>query len=141
MKHIRIRTLVLAVLLVFLLAACSGRDDPPDPGTPEPPPLNGSYVSQLGTISFNGDGETVTLDLSQQLAEAMGFPAGESEGTYVFLFHNGAWRYDAAESLRITVGDASFETLNKHGETDENAVVIQSPMDDSWLRFERTGNA
>lgn len=127
-------------LLMALLTACNGDSNtPPDPGTPEPPALNGTYISPEGTLIFNGDGESVSLsDISEVLADAMGVPVGESEGTYAFTFHGGLWRYDVAETLNITVGGQTCQLTNMPGATGEGVVEVLSPLQKGKsLRFVR----
>ena len=131
---------LLCLLLAVLFAACNGDSNtPPDPGTPEPEPLNGAYLSPEGTLIFNGDGESVILkDISSVLADATGLPLGESEGTYAFTFHGGLWRYDVAETLNITVGEQTCSLMNMPGETGESVVSVVSPLQKGKsLRFVR----
>ena len=119
----------ILISLTILFAACGG-NKPPEDGTPDPEPHNGEFVSEFGTLRFNGDGDTLQANLSSELAEAAGLPAGEQEGTYVFLFHHGAWRYDKAESFRITLGGKSYDFMNIITQTDENTIAVLSPMND-----------
>ena len=64
-------------------------------------------------LRFFGDGSRIAYDFDEQLAEWTGLPAGEQEGTYVFLSGNlpphGSLpvRYDTAHELEITVGETS----------------------------------
>ena len=118
------RLMILAGFLLLLgLAACGGQDLPPTDGSPEPPVLSGVFVSEYGTLTFNGDGHSVTLDLSDELSEAAGLPAGRQEGSYVFLFHNGEWRRDKAETFRIRIGDEQYPFRNALGLTDADTVA------------------
>ena len=103
----RICLVLLLTAALLALSACTQRDQPPDNGTPWPENHSGVYVRGESSLTFDGDGKTVKLELDKDLADRMGLPAGKSEGTYVFLFHNGSWRYDLAEALRITVGETS----------------------------------
>ena len=124
-KRIRRQFLLLGLAaLLIALAACSGQDKPPDRAEPWPEPHSGVFRSDYGTLRFNGDGQSVALDLGPELAAAIGLPEGESEGTYVFLFSNGSWRYDKAESLRITVDGQASLLSNQPGETDADHIVI-----------------
>ena len=131
---------LLCLLLAVLFSACNGDSNaPPDPGTPEPAPLSGTYYSPEGVLIFNGDGESVRLeDISSLLADATGLPMGESEGTYAFTFHGGLWRYDVAETLSITVGEQTCKLTNMPGETGESVVAVVSPLQKGKsLRFVR----
>lgn len=120
--------IALAISLLLLLCACGGRDQPPDPGTPEPLAHDGVFTSEYGTMTFNGDGESITFDFTPELQEATGLPGGEQNGTYVFLFQHGQWRYDKAERFRISASDASYDFINDFTATDENTIVLQSPL-------------
>ena len=75
--------IVLAIALLLLLCACGGRDQPPDPGTPEPPAHDGVFTSEYGTMTFNGDGESIIFDFTPELQEAAGLPGGEQSGSPV----------------------------------------------------------
>ena len=116
----------LAVLL--LLCACGDRDQPPDPGTPEPLAHDGVFTSEYGTMTFHGDGESITFDFTSEFAEATGLPDGEQSGSYVFLFQHGQWRYDKAERFRIAVSDVSYDFINDFTVTDDNTIALQSPL-------------
>ena len=121
--------LLIPLLCVLLLcAACGAKDMPPDSSLPEPDPHDGVFTSEYGTMTFNGDGESVTFDFSRELAEAAGLPGGEQSGTYVFLFQHGQWRYDKAERFRIAVSDVSYDFINDFTVTDGNTIALQSPL-------------
>ena len=133
--------IVLAIALLLLLCACGGRDQPPDPGTPEPPAHDGVFTSEYGTMTFNGDGESVIFDFMPELQETTGLPGGEQSGTYVFLFQHGEWRYDKAERFRISASDASYDFVNDFTVTDENTIALQSPLDgEETILFKKGGN-
>lgn len=123
------RMLNLALLFVIAigLIAC-GRDVPPDDETPEPEPHTGVFISEYGTMTFNGDGESILIDFSSELSDAIGLPDGEQNGTYVFLFQHKGWRYDKAERFRITVADDFYDFNNIFTLTDENTIALQSPF-------------
>ena len=101
---------------------------PPDSSLPEPDPHNGVFASKYGTMTFNGDGESITFDFTQELAESTGLPGGEQNGSYVFLFQHKQWRYDKAERFRIAVSDVSYDFINDFTVTDENTIALQSPL-------------
>ena len=133
--------IVLAIALLLLLCACGGRDQPPDPGTPEPPAHDGVFTSEYGTMTFNGDGESIIFDFMPELQEATGLPCGEQSGTYVFLFQHGEWRYDKAERFRISASDASYDFINDFTVTDENTIALQSPLNgEKTILFKKGGN-
>ncbi|MDO5443623.1 MAG: hypothetical protein Q4G10_08130 [Bacteroidia bacterium] len=86
------------------------------------------FTSEYGTLTFNGDGESITFDFTSELQAATGLPGGEQRGTYVFLFGHGQWRYDKADHFRISVSDASYDFINDFTVTDENTIALQSPL-------------
>ena len=100
------------------VSGCSGTNPNPgnmpyEPDTPAPDPHDGVFESEHGTMTFNGDGETVIIDFDAELSEKTGLPEGEQEGTYVFLSGNlppnGSVdvRYDVAHEVSITIGDTT----------------------------------
>ena len=116
----RIGRTLFAVLLcagILLCAAgCGGPghlhiNQPYEPDTPAPSPHDGVFVSAHGTMTFNGDGETVLLDFDEDLAQRVGLPAGEQKAVYTFCSGNlpphgyVPVRYDAAMTLWFTVGE------------------------------------
>ena len=125
----RNKFLIIPLMCILLFcAACGAKDMPPDSSLPEPDPHDGVFTSEYGTMTFNGDGESVTVDFSRELAEAAGLPGGEQSGTYVFLFQHGQWRYDKAERFRIAVSDVSYDFINDFTVTDGNTIALQSPL-------------
>ena len=126
--HSRKFLIIPLLCILFFCAACGAKDLPPDSSLPEPEPHDGVFTSEYGTMTFDGDGESVTFDFTPELAEAAGLPTGEQTGSYVFLFQHGQWRYDKAESFRISVSDASYDFVNVFTLTDENTIALQSPL-------------
>ena len=110
-KHLLIPA-VLA-LLCACLCGCVHENKPYDPGTPEPAAHEGLFRSEHGSLRFHGDGKTVTIDFDEYLAALAGLPAGEQEGSYVFLSgdlppHGSVEvRYDTACELKLSVGEQS----------------------------------
>jgi len=88
---------------------------PYEPDTPAPAPHEGTFVSDYGTMIFNGDGETVVIDFGEELAARLGLPTGEQEATYQFFSgdlppHGHVMiRYDAAMDFELTVGEGDDE--------------------------------
>ena len=107
--------LILAALLLLFscLCGCVHENKPYDPGTPEPAAHDGLFTSEHGSLRFNGDGKTVTIDFDEYLARLTGLPAGETEGSYVFLSgdlppHGSVEvRYDTAYELKLSAGETS----------------------------------
>lgn len=118
------------------LSGC-GRENLPENGAPEPSPLNGTFVSEYGTFTFNGDGKSIRYDLSDSFALAAGFPDASGEGEYVFLFHHGQYRYDLAETFEITDGTSRISFINRHHMTNETRICIQSPEnEEEYITFQ-----
>ena len=113
-----LRILTLAALcagLMLVTCGCGGTRDngnyPYEPDTPAPAPHEGTFVSEHGTMRFNGDGESVVIDFDEDLARCLGLPAGEQAASYAFCSGNlpphgyVEIRYDVAMTLRLTVGE------------------------------------
>lgn len=116
---------LLALLCALsLLASCGGSDLPPDNGTPAPSVLNGVYACDGGTLTFNGDGRSVVIDLTDELSAAAGLPAGKQTALYVFLFRNEEYRRDLAETVRFTYGDTTYSFRNAVSLTGEDTVAL-----------------
>ena len=118
--------MALALLCVGLSAAACGcghgsidKNAPYEPNTPAPAPHAGLFVSDHGTMTFSGDGETVELDFDEDLAQRLGLPAGEQTASYEFWSGDlpphgyGPVRYDAAMTFWLTVGPADGGTTVK----------------------------
>ena len=136
-------SIAFAALLLILLCTCGGSDQPPSPGTPEPPAHDGVFTGEYGTMTFDGDGESITFDFTPEFAEAAGLPTGVQSGSYVFLFQHGQWRYDKAERFRVSASEASYDFINDFTVTDENTIALQSPINGEktiLFKKERTDN-
>ena len=105
--------LILSLVCGCLCGCIVDDNRPYDPGTPEPDPHDGLFASEHGSLRFNGDGKTVTIDFDEELAKLTGLPAGETEGRYVFLSgdlppHGSVEvRYDTAFELKLSAGETS----------------------------------
>ncbi|MCR4783919.1 MAG: hypothetical protein K6A35_05310 [bacterium] len=106
----------LMSVAILLCVACHGQrheNYPPEPDTPAPAAHSGMFVSEHGTMLFNGDGKSITIDFDKELAELTSLPSGSKTGTYVFLSGNlpphGSFpiRYDAAHEMQITIDSSS----------------------------------
>lgn len=132
----RTASLLISCLLLLMLAACGVRETPPDDGTPAPPPHNGAFVSECGTMTFNGDGQSISAEFTDSFSELCGLPKGKIAGSYVFLFGHGKWRCDKAEYFRIRVGDKNYQFRNAPGDTGESAIVFYPTAEsDSPVKF------
>lgn len=132
------KCILLMLAFVLMLSGCA-TEQPPAADTPEPPNHNGVFESEFGALVFNGDGESVTVRFEDEFAGEAGLPQGECQGVYVFKFHNGAYRYDKAEALEITIDGDTYTFLNDWQETNETVICLSSPIDaGERMRFERT---
>lgn len=131
------KTVIFLAAAITFLTGCNA-EQPPSADTSEPPAHTGTFVSEYGSMTFNGDGESVVIDFQPELADAAGLPSGTAEGQYVFTFQNGMYRYDKADSFELTIGECSYSFLNIFQETNENRICVLSPCDDkSDLVFEK----
>ena len=121
-------------------------DGPPkDPGTPPPMAHSGVYVSDHGSMTFNGDGKTVVVDFDAALAELSGLPEGSCEGVYAFMVntppHYYENRYDRASDLDIRI-DEDGNTITGHlrvqiSHVTEDAIPTAETIDDAYVIFSR----
>ena len=105
----KILIFALFVLMSLFLSACVQNNTldnyPLEPDGPAPDPHDGVYVSEYGSLIFNGDDESITVQIGKELAQLFELEEGEYEGSYVFLSGNlpphGSFpiRYDAAHEL------------------------------------------
>lgn len=137
MKRQKWILMIVMLLMTAFLAGCFADDSPPNDGTPAPPAHNGVFSSNYGTMTFSGDGKTVTIDFNEEFAEKVGVPAGKTECNYVFLFHNEKYRYDKAEYFRIIIGDKNYQFNNEFGTTNETVIVIRLPETGDVVTFKK----
>ncbi len=107
----KILIFALFVLMSLFLSACVQNNTldnyPLEPDGPAPDPHDGVYVSEYGSLIFNGDNESITVQIGKELTQLFELEEGEYEGSYVFLSGNlpphGSFpiRYDAAHELQI----------------------------------------
>lgn len=124
MKLKKLIAILLAAFIAAALIGCGG-EPPPDDGTQEPAALNGNFqCGGLGMFSFNGDGKTIGMKVTSELSSATGLPEGLNDGTYVFLFDGGIWRYDKADTLQIMTGDEIYRIACVPGGTGEGSIKL-----------------
>ena len=128
MKILRFFGFIL-VLLASWTACQRSYDGPPQTDAPAPPPLKGAYVCGYGAVIFNGDGVSMAMRLTPELARAIDMPAGDSYGTYAFLFHNEQIRYDQAEYLKLTVGERSYRFIVGPGRVTPERITVSWPFE------------
>ena len=121
------KIVIFLAAALTLLSGCA-TEQPPADNSPEPPAHIGKFVSEYGSMTFNGDGESVIIDFQSELADATGMPTGTAEGQYVFTFQQGMYRYDKAECFELISGDWSYSFLNNFQETNENIISVTSPI-------------
>jgi hypothetical protein len=114
MKTPRLLCVFLCLALLAALGGCFGppkpENRPYEPDTPAPPPMSGTFAAEGSSMTFNGDGSTILLDLTPEFARRAGLPEGHSEGTYAFTqdlppYGHVSVRYDTAHTLVITLGE------------------------------------
>ena len=140
MKQLPVITLALIFCLLFAGCGPKSYDGPPDPGTPAPPPHEGSFISEYGTMTFNGDGETVYIDFSPEFLDVLNNPPNEETYSYAFTWYSfGECRYDVATEFKIhnEVSDISLTfSLYLEGEgtsKDKIAFSYPTPGDQSVI--------
>lgn len=124
-------------MCILLFFGCTA-EQPPDADAPEPPAHSGVFRADVGTLTFNGDGNSLIVCFDEYFAKETGLSCGECEGTYVFKFNNRAYRYDKADIFEICVG-GSYAFRNIWQETNENAICLALPeKTDETVKFIKT---
>ncbi len=133
----------LMMVVMGSLFACHKRDGAPKvPGSKEElVPHDGIYVSEYGSLTFNGDGESIELDIGEELAAVSGMNAGYAAGTYYFLIDSprALYDYDRARIFLIHIDGEVYEFIMPVGATDENRIVLIADGlgEDGTVAFER----
>lgn len=118
---------MLIVTAIAIISACYHINRPPDNNLPEPPAHKGVFISELDTLIFTGDGQTIEWSISNELATTTELPQ-KAKGTYVFKFNHYMIRYDEAEYLQLTYGTKSYRFRLVDKAQSEHISII-SPID------------
>lgn len=116
---------IILLCLLTLFCSCAW-DVPPGGDTPAPGPHSGRFVCEYGSITFDGDGIYAECDFTEEFAALTGLPAGKSEASYVFLFHNEKMRWDKAEYFRLIVDGKSVQFANAIGVTSPECIAFRT---------------
>lgn len=96
----KLKLIFLILLCMFTLACTKSNDKPPQLDTPLPQVHTGIYKSFDATFTFNGDGETVIIHLSDRYLDSLGNPPNNTEYIYTFTWYEfGEYRYDGSTNL------------------------------------------
>ena len=93
-------------------------------------------MAVYGTLTFHTN-HILCLDITEDFSEKSGLPAGKSNGIYVFLYRNEEWRYDKAETFRITIDGVNYLFRNAVGTTNGKTLAFYLP-DGSTVSFDKT---
>ena len=139
MRKCRFISVIAIFATVLMMMSCGYKNGPPGDDTPWPENLDGEYTSEYGSMSFTGDGDSIVVDFSEELAMALSFQPGKCEGTYVFLFDHKEWRYDKADTMAITIDDNTCYLTNMFTQTNADRIVVCLPEfnDNESITFER----
>ncbi len=116
------KNILSALFILFAFSACFYYDGPPktDHLGPEPSPHNGIFVSGADTLFFNGDGKTIRWSFSTPI-DSM---TATGQGSYVFKFHHGKFRYDASERFGIYDGRKSHDFMTGPSMNSEDSISL-----------------
>ena len=81
MRKGRILSIFVIMLTILTLMSCGYKNGPPGDDIPWPENLDGEYASEYGSMYFTGDGESIVVDFSEELAQALNCRTGKLEGT------------------------------------------------------------
>lgn len=143
MKKSRIISVIAILATMLMMMSCGYKNGPPGDDAPWPENLDGEFASEYGSMHFTGDGESITVNFSDELSQALGCQTGELEGTYVFLFDHKAWRYDKSDEFDISIGDSAYYFTNVFTQTNEDRIVLSLPEfnDNEPIFFEKVKSA
>ncbi len=146
------RVICFLACIALLMTGCKQPDHynyPVLPDTPEPAPLTGTFVSEHGSLTFNGDAKSVIVDIDEVFSQATGVPVGEFEGEYIFFqalppHGHVDVRYDAGYGFDVFVNDDTYSMdigyASEDGKTgsvylgivEENKIPIMIRLDDKF---------
>ena len=116
------KKLLLILLSLFILTGCP-KEKPPIGNEPLPA-LDGEYISDIGTLYFKGDGESIVFEFNDEYKEKLNLSVN-NKGTYVFsIDHRGECDYDKANLFRIFVDDTELSFQIPIGETNFDKIVV-----------------
>lgn len=139
MRKCRYISVIAIFATVLMMMSCGYKNGPPGDDASWPEDLDGEFTSEYGSMSFNGDGDSIVVDFSEELTKALNFQTGKCEGTYVFLFDHKEWRYDKADTFAITINDNTSYLTNVFTQTNEDRIVVCLPefINNEPITFER----
>lgn len=139
MRKCRYISVIAIFATVLMMMSCGYKNGPPGDDATWPENLDGEFTSEYGSMSFNGDGDSIVVDFSEELANALNFQTRKCEGTYVFLFDHKEWRYDKADTFAITINDNMSYLTNVFTQTNEDRIVVCLPefINNEPITFER----
>ena len=139
MRKGRIISVIAIFATVLMMMSCGYKNGPPGDDATWPENLDGEFTSEYGSMSFNGDGDSIVVDFSEELAKALNLQTGKCEGTHVFLFDHKEWRYDKADTFAITINDNTSYLTNVFTQTNEDRIVVCLPefINNEPITFER----
>ena len=68
MRKVGIVSFIAIFAAMLILMSCGYKNGPPGEDTPLPENLDGEFASQYGSMYFIGDGESIVVDFSEELA-------------------------------------------------------------------------
>lgn len=121
----KLSALLSIIFVLVLLASCGPSDNPPDDSTPSPKAHDGVFTNEkFGSLTFNGDGKSVTLNVTNDFSELTDIPEGTTRASYAFLFHNEQYRYDKAEYFQIHCYGSNYRLTNNTPETTDDTISL-----------------
>lgn len=116
------KKLLIILLCLFVLTGCQ-KEKPPIGDEPLPA-LDGEYISDIGTLYFKGDGDSIVFEFTDEYKEKLNLGVA-NKGTYVFsIDHHGECDYDKANLFRIFVDNIEISFQMPIGETSFDKIVV-----------------
>lgn len=128
----------LICLLVFLmLVGCTPTNDkPPKIDAPLPPAHDGLYSSKDAQFTFNGDGKTVIVSLSEAYLNVLEQVPNDAEYHYTFTWYDfGEYRYDGATQLILVHEESDTKlTFNLQEASSFEEIILAFPIPDNEVQ-------
>jgi hypothetical protein len=128
----KLKVILLLVLFIFTIACTKSNDKPPRIDTPIPQSHSGVYQSNDATFTFNGDGKTVLVYLSDRYLELLDNPLNNTEYFYTFTWYDfGEYRYDGATNIILYHEDTKTSiNFSLYEASSYERIILSFPIPD-----------
>ena len=132
----KMKELVRLLVLILLVGCTPNNDKPPKIDTPLPPAHDGLYSSKDAQFTFNGDGKTVIVSLSENYLNVLNQAPNDAEYRYAFTWYDfGEYRYDGATQLILVHEESDTKlTFNLQEASSFEEIILAFPIPDNEVQ-------